>query len=177
MKRRLMNGARTAWLCLRALYAYALVSCQSILPILFGGLFLAIAPASATAVQLHPVLYVQNDPGGSLSDRVAEIERIRSTGTHVEITVGFCNSACTMYLGLPNTCVAPSVSFGFHGPMSQFYGIPLSQKEFDHWSHVMASYYPEPLRSWFLQEARFTTIGIEKISGRSLIEMGIPACS
>ena len=109
MKRRLMNGARTAWLCLRALYAYALVSCQSILPILFGGLFLAIAPASATAVQLHPVLYVQNDPGGSLSDRVAEIERIRSTGTHVEITAGFCNSACTMYLGLPNTCVAPSV--------------------------------------------------------------------
>lgn len=128
------------------------------------------------AAQPRSAMIVRNDPGGRLSDRVVEIDRIRSSGTPVRIEGGYCNSACTMYLGLPNTCVSRRASFGFHGPMSQFYGVALPPDQFEYWSQVMASYYPAQLRRWYLREARYTTVGLHKVSGRTLIRMGVREC-
>lgn len=128
------------------------------------------------AAQPRSALVVRNDPGGKLSERVEQLNRIRLNGTQVRIESGYCNSACTMYLGLPNTCISRNVTFGFHGPMSQFYGMALPPDEFEHWSQVMASYYPSPLRDWYLREARYTTVGLRKVAGRTLIAMGVREC-
>lgn len=125
--------------------------------------------------QLSP-LVVNNDSGGNMAARVAQIDALRNSGTPVEIRGG-CMSACTMYLALRATCVSPSATLGFHGPSSQYYGIALPQKEFEHWSRIMANHYPEPLRSWFLREGRNITVGFHRISGRELIRLGVPQCA
>ncbi|WP_460273033.1 hypothetical protein [Celeribacter sp. ULVN23_4] len=130
----------------------------------------------AFAGQTSRVIEVRNDPGGVLAERVREIERMRASGLQVRIVDGYCNSACTMYLGVPNSCISKNVSFGFHGPMSQFYGMALPPDDFEYWSGVMASYYPRAIQDWFLKEARFTTVGLIKVSGRELIKLGVREC-
>lgn len=103
------------------------------------------------------------------------IKALRNEWRRVEIR-GQCASACTMYLGLPNTCVTRASQLGFHGPQSQYYGISLRPDQFEYWSHVMASNYPAPIARWFLAEARETTMGLITISGAQAIKMGAQAC-
>lgn len=124
-----------------------------------------------------PPMIVFNDKGGDLKDRVALIRRLELRGQRVEIRGGYCLSACTMYLGLSETCVSPEVKFGFHGPSSQTYGISLSPKDFEYWSQTMASYYPDPLRRWFLHTGRNITVGFYEISGENVIKLGVSKCS
>ncbi len=121
-------------------------------------------------------LVVGNDPGGRLDRRVELIRRLRATGTSVRITGAYCNSACTMYLGLPNACVAPTTVFGFHGPSSQIYGVGLAPAEFERWSRVMADHYPSPIRGWFLREARYVIVGMSQVRGSDLIRLGVRSC-
>lgn len=121
-------------------------------------------------------LIVQNDRGGSVRERVELIETYRTRGTRIHIRGRFCLSACTLYLGLDGTCVAPDTIFGFHGPSSQFYGFALPFQSFDYWSRLMADHYPEPLRTWFIENGRHRIVGFHEFSGQSLIEMGIAQC-
>lgn len=123
--------------------------------------------------QTQAAFIVQSDRGGMLGQRSREIRKLRAAGQRVELR-GTCLSACTMYLSLPNVCVSSSATFGFHGPTRD--GQRLSDPEFDHWSQVMANNYREPLRSWFLTEARYRTSGFYKLSGAELIRIGYPQC-
>jgi len=123
----------------------------------------------------HTVV-VSDDPGGAVAPRIRLVERYRSEGVHVEIRGRFCMSACTLYLGLTNTCVTRDTAFGFHGPASPIRGIGLSPKAFDYWSRRIAAYYPEPLRSWYINEGRNMTMGFQSYSGSQLIRMGVPEC-
>lgn len=132
-------------------------------------------PGSAGAQP--PVMVVANDPGGSVPDRLALIERLRRDGTRVEITGDYCLSACTLYLGLPRACADPDTIFGFHGPGSAVYGIGLTPAAFDHWSRIMARHYPERLRGWYLAVARKRTTGFHSVRGRDLIALGVAECS
>lgn len=131
------------------------------------------APGPALA---YNVAVVRNDPGGSVEQRLATIRQYRASGTRIEIR-GRCDSACTMLLGLPTACVAPQSRIGFHGPQSQYYGISLAPQEFERWSNVMADHYPAQIRSWFLREARHTTMGIITLSGSQAIRMGARPCN
>lgn len=145
---------------------------------LVGATLLSAVPTQPVeAAQARSVLRVRNDPGGVLADRVAYVNQLRARGTQVRIEAGYCNSACTMYLGLPNVCVSRRATFGFHGPMSQFYGMPLPAAEFEYWSGVMASYYPGQIRGWYMQKARYTLVGTEQLTGRQLIRMGVRECT
>lgn len=128
-------------------------------------------PAHAQAVKI-----VRNDLGGSVENRLREIAQLRNSGTRVEIR-GQCTSACTMFLGLPNACVARSSRLGFHGPQSQYYGVSLAPDQFEYWSRVMADHYPGVIRQWFMAEARQTTMGLITISGAQAITMGARACT
>ena len=137
---------------------------------------LAIAPAEAAQ---RPeggarTLVIRNDPGGVIPARIADIATIRASGRKVELRGRYCLSACTLYLGLPNACVSPQTRFGFHGP--SLYGRPLKQKEFERWSRLMASHYPEPLRDWFMKTARFRLTGYANLQGDDLIRMGVERC-
>lgn len=153
-----------------ALILGAHIRCGSaVLVLSFLGLG-GVDPAQAQGVKI-----VRNDPGGSVESRLREIAQLRLEGTRIEIR-GQCVSACTMLLGLPNTCVARSSRLGFHGPQSQYYGVSLAPEQFDYWSRVMADHYPAQIRAWFIKEARQTTMGVITISGSEAIRMGARAC-
>lgn len=116
---------------------------------------------------------ILNDNGGLLRARRAEVRALQTSGRRVELR-GTCYSACTMYLGAPGVCVDPRAELGFHGP--SWYSAPLPPQDFDYWSHELAVHYREPLRSWFLREARYTLNSYHRISGAEIIRMGYPQC-
>ena len=131
------------------------------------GLFGQQAEAAQTYV-------IKSDRGGFLLERLAELDTLQQNGTHVEIRGRVCYSTCTMFLGLPNICVDPNTTFGFHGPSRS--GRKLAKKDFDYFSSLMASYYPKPLKDWFMSTARNRITGVHKVKGRELIRMGVPEC-
>lgn len=133
------------------------------------------APEPAEA-KTQTVNVIRNDPGGNVESRLRLIAELRTAGTRVEIR-GLCASACTLFLGLPNTCVARSSRLGFHGPQSQYYGISLSPAQFERWSRKMADHYPEAIKAWFMAKARQKTMGILMISGSDAIRMGARPCN
>lgn len=133
-----------------------------------------LAPA-VTGAPSSPVYRVTNDPGGPVLDRMALVEKLRASRTRVEITGG-CWSSCTLFLGLADACVSRRARLGFHGPSSPIHGVALAPDQFERYSRLMASYYPEPLRSWFLREGRNVTVGFTKFRGIDLIRLGIPEC-
>ena len=133
---------------------------------------LSLAWVSYTQAQTLHV--VRSDRGGYLHDRLIELENLRRNGVQVQIRGRVCYSTCTMFLGLPDTCVMPDTTFGFHGPSRS--GRKLDQEDFDYFSAVMAEYYPEPLKSWFMETGRTRIRGLFKIKGHELIRMGVPAC-
>ncbi|WP_348540301.1 hypothetical protein [Ruegeria sp. R14_0] len=143
-------------------------------PLVVAAAFLAIAVASPGTAQAQSPMVVGSDRGGYLHDRLIELENLQRHGIQVEIRGRVCYSTCTMFLGLPGTCVDPNTTFGFHGPSRS--GRRLAQADFDYFSEVMASYYPEPLRTWFMDKGRNRINGVYKIKGTELIRLGIPAC-
>lgn len=145
----------------------ALFLCFSVLSLLF-----LLAPAMAAP----PILRISNDPGGSLPARLEDLQRLRHSGQRVEIRRGYCNSACTLYLGLPDTCISGRVRFGFHGPQLATRGLKMLPSDFERWSQTMANHYPPALRRWFLSTARHST-DLITLSGEQLINMGVARCA
>ena len=142
------------------------------------GLWLALLlglarPDAACAAPM--VQTVRDDPGGAIADRVTMIRDLRARGARVRI-VGGCWSACTMFLALPGTCVARAARLGFHGPGSPRPGLALRPDAFERWSRIVADHYPEPLRGWYLREARHILVGFAELRGTDLIRLGIPEC-
>lgn len=131
----------------------------------------SLLPAAASAQETY---VVGSDRGGYLRDRLIELSNLRRQGVQVEIRGRVCFSTCTMFLGLPGTCVDPNTTFGFHGPSRR--GRRMAQKDFDHFSRVIAHYYPEPLRVWFMETGRNRISGVYKMKGSEIIRMGVPAC-
>ncbi|MBL4812771.1 MAG: hypothetical protein JKX69_10560 [Rhodobacteraceae bacterium] len=134
---------------------------------------LSAAPNTALG-QSQAALIIGNDRGGMIGARAAEIDALRATGRPVEIRGSICFSSCTMYLGAANVCILPSTTFGFHGPSN--HGAPLPADRFEHWSQIMARYYREPLRSWFMTDARYDRVRVHRLSGNQLIRMGYRRC-
>ena len=137
-------------------------------------MWMSVGLVSPTMAQ--STVIVRNDPGGDLIARVNMLEELRRTGQRIEIRPGYCRSACTLYLGLPNTCTYRNVRFGFHGPTSNTRGIGLLPSEFDRWSRVMASYYPAQLQGWFMETGRNVPDGYIFITGAEMIRLGVPEC-
>lgn len=97
------------------------------------------------------VAVVSNDSGGLINEY---IKRVRATPPATLIAFnGDCFSACTLYLAHRRTCADQDALFWFHGPSKQN-GQALSPADFERDSRLMARYYPEPLRSWFLETGR-----------------------
>lgn len=147
------------------------VQCLLCSAIIFAALLIGIANPNAASA-----LDIRKDLGGAVSQRIAKVEKLRAAGTQVRI-IGTCVSACTLYLGLPNTCVLPSARLGFHGPSTRLKGIPLPRQEFERVSRQMAAYYPGQIKGWFMSEARLRTGGYYTISGAQAIAMGAKACA
>lgn len=129
-------------------------------------------PVIAAAHSPAPIV-VGNDLGGDVGARANRIAALAATGRPVEIRGAACYSACTLYLGLPGTCISRKTQFGFHRP--SFYGAALPPEKFEFWSQVIAAHYPPALREWYLREGRFSA-RLRKISGGALIAMGLREC-
>lgn len=115
-------------------------------------------------------LEVRNDRGGRLRDQIDRLEVLRRTGQPVRIVGDYCYSTCTMYLGLPQTCVLPTTVFGFHGPSN--YGKPLESQTFEKASSLIVAHYPPVLHDWYLAYGRHEIRGVLKVSGAHLIRIG-----
>ncbi len=138
-------------------------------------LLLALAPGFGLAGPTAMIVrVVQNDRGGVVGSRVQEIAQLQQQRHRVEIRGQVCLSTCTMYLGAPNVCVSPQTRFGFHGP--SYYGRPLKPQQFEYWSQVIASYYPDRLREWYMATGRYKSDGYYTITGAQLIRMGVAQC-
>lgn len=146
-------------------------------PMLLGALLVTLlmifAPLKGSA-QPMAVKVVHNDRGGLIGARAIEIADLNATQTRVELRGRFCYSSCTMYLGVENLCVSADTVFGFHGP--SHYGRALPERQFEHWTALMAQHYRAPLRQWFIRDARHRIAGYYRIRGEQLINMGYPAC-
>ena len=114
---------------------------------------------------------IRHDMGGSVSARLDQMQHM--SGVRI---VGRCDSACTMLLGLPDTCVTRSARLGFHGPSTRS-GLPLPRSEWERVSNVMADHYPPALRRWFMAEGRKNTGAVRVIRGAELINMGVRECA
>jgi hypothetical protein len=134
---------------------------------------LAIGANGPTGAQAD-VFTIGNDYGGVLIPRLAQLQALKIRGDTVEIRGDICASACTLYLGLPNTCIIPQTKFGFHGP--SHYGRPLPQADYERLSQVVAAQYPLVLRDWFMTSGRKTLVRMQFISGQTLIGLGLRQC-
>ena len=144
--------------------------------IVAGSLALVVAAPSAQASNTTAnVMVVGNDYGGVLVQRLANLQALRLRGTTVEIRGDICASACTLYLGLENTCILPQTRFGFHGPSS--HGKPLPRADYERLSQVVAAQYPSVLRDWYVTSGRLTLRRMQYISGRTLIDLGLRQCA
>ncbi|EET48904.1 hypothetical protein [Thalassobium sp. R2A62] len=119
-------------------------------------------------------LIVGNDRGGLLLERLRQLTRLSRESRPVQIRGNICFSTCTMYIGLPNTCVLPTTTFGFHGPSS--HGRALSPATFDQASSIIADHYPPALREWYMETGRYRVNNMYRISGQNLINMGVRSC-
>jgi hypothetical protein len=74
----------------------------------------AILVALALCGPAHAVT-ITNDPGGILQDYAKRWQAYYQAREEVRI-MGYCASACTLFLTLPNVCVGRNVQFAFHAP-------------------------------------------------------------
>jgi hypothetical protein len=124
--------------------------------------------------QGRAAVVIRDDPGGELPARLKQITDLRADGVQVELRGALCASACTLLLSLENVCVDRSTQFAFHGP--SHYGTPLPRENFEYWSAFMADHYREPVRSWFMSEARYQIKGYRTLTGADLVRYGYRAC-
>lgn len=135
-----------------------------------AALMLVAGLAQGVSAQQSTIV-VRNDMGGSVRERVFNMAVMQLSGQRVQVR-GQCMSACTMYLGLgPAMCVTPNAVFGFHGPhMAAGRTDPVAISRA---TEQMATQYPEPIRSWFLREARHVSGNtVLRVSGAELIRLG-----
>lgn len=75
----------------------------------------ALAPMPAPAATTAEPIVIHDNRGGNVVQMIARRNELEASGRPVRIS-GICNSACTMLVTLPNACLTPDASVGFHAP-------------------------------------------------------------
>lgn len=75
----------------------------------------ATASHSRTAEPAGEPIVIHDNRGGNVVQMIARRNELEASGRPIRIT-GRCNSACTMLITLPNACLDPNASVGFHAP-------------------------------------------------------------
>jgi hypothetical protein len=83
----------------------------------FASITLASAEATDSTDSSPSAVSISNNSGGSIAVFALSAAEYRSSGTQVKFA-GRCDSACTLFLGLPNTqtCISEGAVFRFHAP-------------------------------------------------------------
>lgn len=108
----------------------------------------ALAPAQAAPSQ---VINIDSDSGGNVLKTIQRRNELAASGKLVRIR-GYCRSACTIYLTLPNACLGPLAEVGFHAPriagtkfippyvgemMGRFYRGEIRRRWFAEWQYSL----------------------------------------
>lgn len=117
------------------------------------------------AAAIIAALTITHDEGGRVDAYAAAVAA--ETG-RVRI-IGVCESACTMWLGANDVCVAPSARFIFHPPRNGFFG-RLPPVEFWKAVNTIASHYPPRLGVWY-RAVVAPQGGYWKITGQQMIDL------
>ena len=72
------------------------------------------APPVEAAPRNKPIV-IANNRGGNVIEMVQYRNKLAASGRPVEIR-GYCGSACTILITMPNACLAPDGTVGFHAP-------------------------------------------------------------
>lgn len=107
---------------------------------------------------------IKDNKGGNVVQMMAYRSQLASSGQRVEIR-GVCNSACTMLTTLPNACLAPDASIGFHAPR-----IPGTQVIPPVVDQLMATTYRNGIRARWYNEWRHS-LTIQSISAREYVRL------
>ena len=112
---------------------------------------------------------VEDDRGGPIT----EYEQKRAMLAYHPAGIILCGnigSAATIFVSLPNACACPDALFHFHGARVGIHHSPEG-------TAVMASYYPEPLRDWYLREAAhliltdYATLTARELAAMNVLEV------
>lgn len=130
-------------------------------------LFLAAITLTAPAVQAQgrgtPIV-IANNKGGNVMDAVKYRNQLAASGRPVEVR-GYCRSACTIYITLPNACLGPKATVGFHAP--RIPGTTIIPPMVD---QIMGSYYRGGiLKRW--QGGWSQSLNMHKISAREYVRL------
>lgn len=121
------------------------------------------APQAGTAAAGQPIV-IHNNRGGNVLQMMARRAELERSGRPVRIT-GVCNSACTMLITLPNACLHPDASVGFHAPR-----LPGTQIIPPIVDELMATHYRNGIRDRWFAEWRHS-LKIQRISAREYVRL------
>ena len=108
------------------------------------------APPVEAAPRGKPIV-IANNRGGNVIEMVQYRNKLAASGRPVEIR-GYCGSACTILITMPNACLAPDGTVGFHAPripgttiipplvdqlMAQYYRNGILRKWNSDWKHSL----------------------------------------
>lgn len=109
---------------------------------------------------------IQNDPGGVVREYLIEVNMATLRGDVIRIE-GWCASACTLFLSVPNSCVTPQARLAFHAPAGG------TRSQNDEVAHYIAAQLPGEVGRWYLRNAAHLTGGDHAtLSGVQLVQMG-----
>jgi hypothetical protein len=117
------------------------------------GLFAAAVVVSAPALAATSAPYAK---GGRTVEFAQDVEKFRRSGEQFRIT-GHCQSACTMFLALPNVCIQPNARLLFHAGAQ-----PIATQR-------MMNSYNAKLRAYLTANRAMETPAFHTVSGSDMI--------
>lgn len=111
-----------------------------------------------------PYIDVWNHRGGNVVEMLRTREELGRSGREVRIR-GYCRSACTMLITLPNACLGPGARVGFHAPR-----LPGTRIIPPYVDEIMGSTYRNGIRDrWFAGWNR--SIDMQVITARQYVQL------
>lgn len=129
------------------------------LALMLAGCMTAPAPAEAAG----PIV-ISNNRGGNVMEAVKYRGKLARSGRRVEVR-GYCRSACTIYITLPNACLGPNATVGFHAP--RIPGTTIIPPLVD---QIMAGFYRNGILRRWNAEWKYS-LKMHKISAREYVRL------
>lgn len=121
------------------------------------------APGAEAQPRGKPIVIMDNK-GGNVMEAIKYRNQLARSGRPVEVR-GYCRSACTIYITLPNACLGPNAKVGFHAP--RIPGTTIIPPIVD---ELMAQYYRNGiLRKWNSEWKN--SLQMHKISAREYVRL------
>lgn len=130
------------------------------------GAALALLPLAAAAdiVRVGEFIDVTNHRGGNVIEMVQTRAQLERSGRKVRIR-GYCRSACTMLVTMPNACLGPKAVLGFHAPR-----LPNTKIIPPYVPEIMAQFYRGGIRKKW-NESWSRSLEMHRISARDYIKL------